>query len=146
MRILITTLLISSTFFLRAQTARSSEADILKTDREFCAYALDHGFYKAMLIYAHDSIVKLNNGVLPIVGKQRLTKEYSDAEDTKAISWEPAGCTASASGDLGYTWGYWKFTLPDTVYYGNYVTVWKKENDKWKVLLDGGNDTPKPNR
>jgi len=126
---------------LNAQTALQ---DILKTDREFNSYAIENGFYKAMLHYADDSIVKLNNGVLPVVGKAALAKQYSGAEDTKDISWKPIGVNVSDAGDLGYTWGNWQYKAADTIYYGNYVTIWNRTAHGWKVLLDGGNDTPSP--
>jgi ketosteroid isomerase-like protein len=52
---------------------------------------------------------------------------------------------ASISGDMGYTFGNWKFTKKDRVMYGNYSTIWKKQvNGSWKFVCDGGNITPKP--
>jgi len=36
-------------------------------------------------------------------------------------------------------------TGADTVIYGVYVSIWKKQKDgSWKYILDGGNTTPKP--
>jgi ketosteroid isomerase-like protein len=64
---------------------------------------------------------------------------------TKGISWEPYKAEASSSGDLGYTLGNWKLVTPDTTYYGNYYTAWKKGKDgTWKWVVDGGNNTPAP--
>ncbi len=56
----------------------------------------------------------------------------------------------SASGDLGYTFGGFAFKIKtkagvDTTYYGDYITIWRKQPDgKWKFVFDGGTDTPHP--
>jgi ketosteroid isomerase-like protein len=59
------------------------------------------------------------------------------------ITWQPF--KAEASGDLGYTIGNWKYQTKDTIMYGNYCTIWKRQQDgNWKFVFDGGNNTPKP--
>lgn len=37
---------------------------------------------------------------------------------------------ASESGEPGYTLGNWKMVLKDTVLYGNYCTIWKKQENE----------------
>ena len=107
--------------------------------------AAKEGFYKALLYYADDSVVKPQEGILPVVGKAALEKYWNDKPGTKDISWQPFKAEAAKSGDLGYTLGTWKFTTKDTVMYGMYYTIWKKQADgKWKFTIDGGNNTPKP--
>ncbi|MBC8046299.1 MAG: DUF4440 domain-containing protein [Fimbriimonadaceae bacterium] len=139
-------LLTLATIYCNAQnTVAENKLAIFNTEKEFCNYALEHGFNKAFLKYAADDIVKLNNGQLPAVGKATIAAKYGNDAGTKSISWYPVDGSVAESGELGYTWGNWKFTTPDTVYYGNYTTVWKKQKDgSWKMLLDGGNDTPIP--
>jgi len=74
-----------------------------------------------------------------------LEKYWSGKTDTKNISWEPFKAEASSSGDMGYSLGNWKMTTPDTTYYGNYYTIWKRLTDgAWKFVVDGGNNTPAP--
>ena len=59
------------------------------------------------------------------------------------MTWEPVKAEVARSGELGYSWGNWKFVKTDTTFYGNYFTVWKRQKGgKWKVALDGGNSTP----
>jgi ketosteroid isomerase-like protein len=57
------------------------------------------------------------------------------------IEWRPAKAEVARSGELGYTTGAYKMsfkvptgkTIED---HGKYVTVWKKQNGKWKVAYD----------
>lgn len=119
---------------------------IMNEDKKFCQYSVREGFFKAILKYADENIVKLAEEQHPIVGKKDLAKVFGERIGTKDLIWDPVNGEVAESGELGYTWGNWHLTNKDTTYYGNYFTVWKKQPDgKWKVLLDGGNSTPPPN-
>ena len=119
--------------------------EIVQADKDMSILASKEGFYKALLAYADDSVVKPQEGQLPVIGKSSLEKFWGDKPDTKEISWEPYKAEAARSGDLGYTLGNWKLVSKDTTIYGNYYTIWKKQLDgKWKFTVDGGNSTPKP--
>lgn len=119
--------------------------ELLEADRAMSALAGRLGFYGSILATADSQLVKLEEGKLALVGLARLAESYSKERDPKTISWSPRWAEVSASGELGYSWGDWEFKLPDTTYYGNYVTIWRKnEKGVWKVVLDGGNNTPKP--
>jgi ketosteroid isomerase-like protein len=126
---------------LSQQAAR----EIMQADKDMSDLALKEGFYKALLFYADDSVIKPQEGQLPVIGKAALEKYWSNKADTKDISWQPFKAEAAKSGDWGYTLGNWKYASKDTTMYGNYYTMWKKQPDgKWKFTVDGGNNTPKP--
>jgi len=117
--------------------------EIIKTDKAMSDLAVKEGFLKAILFYADDNIVKLNEGTYPVIGKKAFEELYGNKPGPKTLTWEPLKAEAANSGELGYTWGNWKFEQQDTILYGNYFTVWKKQTDgTWKVALDGGNTTP----
>lgn len=119
--------------------------EIIAADKAMSEMALNDGFFKALSVYADPDFVKLNDGSFPITGKKAFDEKYSGHDGPKTLSWEPVFADVAASGDLGYSWGNWKFVQPDTIYYGNYFTAWKKQADgSWKITLDGGNDTPAP--
>ena len=122
------------------------EQELLKTDQDFSQMSVEKGRKAAFLTYAADSVILLRQGQLPLFGKAELTKQLETTKDDAfQLRWVPV--LAEASGNLGYTFGKWelRFTGKDTVEYGTYVTVWKKfPGGKWKYVLDGGNDTPKP--
>ena len=107
--------------------------------------ATKEGFNNAILYYADSNLVKFEDTQFPIIGKAAFAASFDKNQDIKTISWKPVNAEIAQSGDLGYTWGNWKFSTKDTTYYGNYFTAWKKQKDgTWKVTLDGGNNTPKP--
>lgn len=118
---------------------------IASTDKAMSDLAAKEGFNSSIFAYADSGIVKLNEGRLPIVGKTAFAASFNKDNDVKTISWNPENTEVARSGELGFSWGNWKFIAKDTVFYGNYFTVWKKQQDgNWKVALDGGNNTPKP--
>jgi ketosteroid isomerase-like protein len=122
------------------------EQELLKTDVEFSKMSVEKGMKPAFIYYAADSVIMLRQGDFPMIGKSALVKHLETVPDNKVqLSWTPV--KVEADGDLGYTFGNWelRFTGKDTVEYGNYVTFWRKFPDgRWKYVLDGGNDTPKP--
>jgi ketosteroid isomerase-like protein len=125
--------------------SEKSKQEMLRTDRTMSAEATLHGFYSAILEFADDSIVKLDDGNYPVIGKKSLTEYYGDKKGPTTIMWNPVNAEIAQSGELGYTWGNWKYVAKDSTYFGNYFTAWKKDaNGNWKVMLDGGNDTPAP--
>lgn len=122
-----------------------NKQDLITADSAMNEMAAKEGFNAAILFYADTNIVKFEGNQLPIIGKAAFAKSFDIHSDTKTISWKPVNVEVAQSGDLGYTWGNWKLVAGDTTYYGNYFTAWKKQKDgSWKVALDGGNSTPKP--
>ena len=125
--------------------SEESTLEIIAADKAMSDMAIQEGFNKTLLQYADDGVVKFQDGESPVIGNLALEKYWSGKTDTKNISWEPFKAEASSSGDMGYSLGNWKMTTPDTTYYGNYYTIWKRQTDgTWKFVVDGGNNTPAP--
>jgi ketosteroid isomerase-like protein len=127
--------------------------DIIKTDKEFSAMCIEKGMSEAFMKYAADDVIKMRPHEFPIMGKQELKKMFDAhaSDGDLKFDWQPVKADIASSGDLGYTFGNWKIFIkgnsaaPDTTLYGNYVSIWKKQNDgTWKYELDGGNSTPAP--
>jgi ketosteroid isomerase-like protein len=148
------TLLLLSTLTLASCNCSTSSTDsantkdaVMQTDKDFNDYCAKHGQAAAFIKYADSSQISMGENSLPIMGIEKLKESFSKRHDTiSKLTWEPS--KGEASGDLGYTFGWWKFYTKtaigkDTIYQGVYVTVWKKQKDgSWKYVLDGGNDTP----
>jgi ketosteroid isomerase-like protein len=139
-------LLILSACVHPATDKKFLEKELIMTDQDFSQMSVEKGRKAAFLAYAADSVIMLRQGKLPLFGKAELTKQLESAKDNDfQLRWVPV--MAEASGNLGYTFGKWelRFTGKDTIEYGTYVTIWKRFPDgKWRFVLDGGNDTPKP--
>lgn len=119
--------------------------EIMKADLAMSSLAGEIGFNKALLTYAAEDLVKPDEGKLPVIGRSQLEGIFAGEPGTKTISWKPFRVEAAMSGELGYSLGDWVFATIDTTYYGNYYTIWKKQEDgKWKWVADGGNNTPAP--
>ena len=122
-----------------------NKQELINTDIAMSDLAMKEGFNHSIFLNADTNIVKFEQNQLPLIGKNNLAAILEKSGDIKTLSWKPVGADVATSGDLGYTWGNWKYQAPDTAYYGNYFTAWKKQKDgSWKVALDGGNSSPKP--
>ncbi len=120
-----------------------SKQEIANADKSMSTMAEKEGFLTALLQYADDDLVKLNEGQFPIIGKLAFKEKCGDKKGATTLTWEPIKTDAAKSGDLGYSFGNWKYVTPDSTYFGNYFTVWVKQVDgSWKWALDGGNNTP----
>ncbi len=124
---------------------------LIKVDNDFYLASTQRGTGQAFLDFADDSVVLLRQQLFPIVGKSDLTKHYLNHENDKTpLKWVPVKAEVSPDGQLGYTFGNWEYkdidkTGKEISSYGNYVTIWKKQNDgSWKYVLDGGSTTPAP--
>ena len=119
------------------------KTEILETEREFSELAQKEGIGNAFAKFAADEAVLMRNNNL-VIGKEGLLSYYSETmENTDAkLSWKPEFIDVSTSGDLGYTYGYYTFTVKDTldndiVTQGVFHTVWKRQDDgSWKFVWD----------
>ena len=121
----------------------SSAIQLAQKEREFSQSAATRGFIGAFLDYFDDSCVAFYPQ--PENAKHALTGE---PESQASLVWRPTFVEVSASGDFGFTTGPSEYRAggvkDSVVYYGHFVSVWKKNGDgKWKVVLDIGSSYPK---
>ena len=130
--------------------------EVVNTELEFAKYSIEKGAPAAFYHFIADTGI-----VLGVSGPPRTKETYAKilaAQQEKKIDtgkstleWEPIFSHVSASGDMAYNYGPYKFTATDAngkqqESYGYFVTVWKKQPDKsWKFVLDGGNISPPRN-
>jgi len=87
-----------------------------------------------------------------LVGKEKILASWSDVVSNPDVSltWSPDKVEVSASGDLGYTYGNYRWTGRDSagrpaVHNGKYVTIWRKEKDgQWRAVVDLGTPSDPP--
>ena len=118
--------------------------EIIQTEKDFAEMAGSKGISEAFLFFADENAVLERNNVLHI-GKQSIADLFSNNEQSSAkaeLSWVPDFVDVASSGDLGYTYGRYSYTVTDsdgtvTKTQGIFHTVWKKEPDgSWKYVWD----------
>ena len=100
-----------------------------------------------------DSAATLPPGKLVNVGRAPIRQGMAAtfADTSVHVAWYPVYATVAASGDLGYTWGYYRWTsrddkgAPAPPATGKYLTIWRRDSTgRWKVVVDTGNPGPVP--
>jgi ketosteroid isomerase-like protein len=119
----------------------SAHADLLKLEAEFSKASALNARTAFESFLADDARV-LRQNAEPAVGKLAAGKLMPEAG--RALTWQVTMADASASGDLGYTYGTFELnTRGVTLQRGSYVRVWKKLDGKWKVVVDVMSPDPK---
>jgi len=60
--------------------------------------------------FAEDG-VELSNGAAPVVGRVAIVKDANWSPKEYQLTWTPTDAMMGPSGDMGYTWGRWFWTL-----------------------------------
>lgn len=118
------------------------KTEIIETEKAFAKLAKEEGLKIAFLAYASDEAVLSRGGKL-IKGKKEIA-EYFDKQASKNVrlEWTPDFVSVAASGDLGYTYGKFRFEGTDetgqaTRLDGFFHTVWKREpTGEWRYVWD----------
>lgn len=67
--------------------------------------------------------------------------------DGLSLTWEPTFAEIAASDDLGWTTGPYQAHRDGdvgTVGHGHYVSVWRRDGEHWRLVVDGGSPHPPP--
>lgn len=120
-----------------------AKIDLMETDRAFSKLSEQRGMKNAFLEYIDSNGVLLRSNQPPIVGADAVDYLIQQNDTTYTLKWEPKNGAVAKSGELGYTYGIYALmpSSKDTILYGTYVSIWKKEaGGKWKFVLDSGNE------
>lgn len=150
-RILLTVaavLMFSSCLFKRDKDKETradafAKMEMMNTDRQFSKMSGEKGMKAAFIEYLDSNGVLLRPGHLPIAGADAVDFLIQQNDTEYTMTWEPRNGVIAKSGELGYTYGVYALrpSIKDTVIYGTYVSIWKKEKGgTWKFILDSGNE------
>lgn len=120
-----------------------AKLEMMNTDRAFSKTSEEKGMKTAFIEYLDSNGVLLRPKHLPIAGADAIDFLIQQNDADYTLTWEPRNGAIARSGELGYTYGIYALrpSLKDTVIYGTYVSIWKKEKSgKWKYVLDSGNE------
>ncbi|WP_129716075.1 nuclear transport factor 2 family protein [Pedobacter sp. SYP-B3415] len=120
-----------------AQRADGTTKSLVKAEKEYAADAGKKGLKAATDDYASAT------GIVFRPNPVNVKSYNTSAPDIQGMAWEPVLAKVSRSGDWGFTTGEYTIGSSDKKY-GSYLTVWKAENDRWKVALDIGTEHNKP--
>lgn len=117
--------------------------NMMDADRAFSKMSEEKGMKTAFLEYIDSNGVLLRPNQFPIVGADAIDYLIQQNDSAYTLKWEPRNGTVARSGELGYTYGIYalKPNEKDTIIYGTYVSIWKKDSKgNWKYVLDSGNE------
>ena len=109
----------------------------------FSRLSEEKGMKAAFIEYIDSNGVLLRPNEMPIVGANAIDYLIQQNDTGYSLTWQPNNAEISTSGDLGYSYGIYAMrpASKDTVIYGTYTSIWKKQKDgKWKFVLDSGNE------
>jgi len=127
-------------------------ASIVRAEREFMDDVARRRL-EGWVDHFADSAATFPPGKLVNVGRAPIRKGMAAtfADSSVHVTWYPVFATVAASGDLGYTWGYYRWTsrddkgTPAPPIEGKYLTIWRRDRSgKWEVMVDTGNQGPVP--
>jgi ketosteroid isomerase-like protein len=126
-----------------AREVRSKAGLLAVEETAFAQEALEKGMRSAFLdVLSPDAIVF-------DPGPQNGRKNWEGKpESTNILQWHPVLAAIATEGDLGYTTGPWalrKRLDSEPVEHGQFVTIWRRENDRWKLVFDIDSKNSRPN-
>lgn len=120
------------------------EKELREADLAFAKATAARRLEGWMDFFADDASI-LQNGKT-ITGKQNIRQYYEPIFANKdfSLSWTPTHAEAAQDGTLGYTYGNYEARRGADVSRGMYLTIWRKVNGRWKVVMDTGSAAPQP--
>lgn len=126
-----------------SEKAEKFKKEIVAAESAFAQMAKEKGLQEAFLLFAADSAV-VHRGDVIHKGKEAIRQLYGDPNGLQNVTleWVPDFVDVSTSGDLGYTYGKYKFSGKDSFgkeveSTGIFHTVWKRQPDgNWKFVWD----------
>ncbi len=137
---------LSACFLPKKNDMHNNEKDmaaLLQADKDFAMLSASAGMKAAYLEYIDSNGVLLKPDIIPIAGADAVDYIIALKDDSYKMRWKPNSATVAISGELGYTYGTYELepTKKDTLFYGTYVSIWKKQEDgKWKFVLHSENE------
>jgi hypothetical protein len=116
--------------------------NLLHEDRIFSKLCDSVGMKTAFIDYLDSNGTILKPNQLPIEGANAIDYLIQQNDNEYKLTWEPKFADLSEDGTIGYTYGIYAIhpVQIDTIIFGTYINVWKKQNNKWKLMLHSGNE------
>jgi hypothetical protein len=125
----------------------ADEQQLIQADMAFSALSEARGMKNAFIEYMDSNGILLRPQHFPILEAEAIDFLISQDDAAFTLTWKPKNAVIASSGDLGFTYGLYALQPKDqdTVLYGSYVNIWKRQEDgSWKFILNSGNDGINP--
>lgn len=121
-----------------AQKNDGTTKSLVNAEKDFAKAIAKNGDKESYLEYSLASALVFRPNPVNV-----KTFYNAQSKGENAVSWEPNLAKVSRSGDLGFTTG--PYTLDGAKKeYGQYLSIWKAENGKWKLAIDVATSSNKP--
>ncbi|HEX6626782.1 MAG TPA: hypothetical protein VF105_02400 [Gemmatimonadaceae bacterium] len=127
----------------------ASEASLMKADRDFADSTHLRGIDGWMSFYARDAIrIRYRANMVKGHDAIRAFDLPNISDTTSTLNWEPTDAYVFSDGTIGSTTGrFWVVgrkpeNLGKEIARGRYVTMWRREANRWLVIMDTGYPDP----
>ncbi len=125
----------------------------MQADRDFADATHRNGIDGWMSFYARDAIrIRYRANMVKGYDAVRAFDLPNISDTTYTLNWEPTDAYVFSGGTIGSTTGrYWAVsrkveTSGKELSRGRYVTMWRREGNRWLVIMDTGYPEPAPAR
>jgi ketosteroid isomerase-like protein len=122
---------------------------LMKADRDFATATHARGIDGWMSFYAPDAIrIRYRGNMVKGYDAIRQFDLAGISDTTNTLNWEPTDSHVFRGGTTGSTTGrYWVVSRKPgengkELNHGRYVTMWRRDGDRWLVIMDTGYPEP----
>jgi len=119
------------------------ELELMALDRKFSDQSSVQGYKNSFIEQLDSNAILLRPNMMPIEGGAAVDYLIQQDDHDFTLTWDPRHAEVSVRGDLGFTYGVYilKPLSIDTMLYGNYVHIWKRQPDSsWRLVLQTANE------
>ena len=129
----------------------ATESSLMQADRDFAVATHSRGIDGWMSFYAGDAIrIRYRDNMVKGYDEVRKFDLPNISDTTTILNWEPTDSYVFRGGTIGSTTGrYWIVSRKTAdsgkeLGRGRYVTMWRREQGRWLVIMDTGYPDPAP--
>ena len=130
-------------------TSEATESSLMQADRDFAVASHSRGIDGWMSFYASDAIqIRYRGNMVKGFDEVRKFVLPNFSDTTTILNWEPTDAHVFRGGSIGSTTGKYSIVSRKTadagkaLGTGRYVTMWRRENGHWLVIMDTGYPDP----
>jgi ketosteroid isomerase-like protein len=135
--------------YTRGADSAATESSLLQADRDFAVATHTRGIDGWMSFYASDAI-RIRYRANMVKGYDAVRKfDLPNISDTTiTLNWEPTDSYVFRDGAIGSTTGSYSIVsrrsadIGNVLQRGRYVTMWRREQGRWLVIMDTGYPDP----